>query len=52
MTDGDTGATQQHIFNKNISRQAPVKYNNPPTSGKIQDNLRIQQDSAIHSKLH
>lgn len=49
MTDGDTGATQQHLFNKNISRQAPVKYNNPATSGKIQDNLRKRRDPTIHS---
>lgn len=49
MADSDTGATQQHLFNKNISKQPLVKYNNPPTSGKIQDKLRNRRDPYIHS---
>jgi hypothetical protein len=49
MADSDTGATQQHIFNKNISNQPSVKYNNPATSGKKQDQLRNRQDTNIHS---
>lgn len=49
MVKGDSGAVQQDIFNKNVSEQAPVKYNNPPTSGKIQDQLRNRRDPNIHS---
>ncbi|WP_169717701.1 hypothetical protein SPSIL_045570 [Sporomusa silvacetica DSM 10669] len=49
MTKGDSGATQQDIFNKNVSEQAMVKYNNPATSGKIQDKLRNRRDPNIHS---
>jgi len=49
MTKGDSGATQQDIFNKNVSEQAMVKYNNPATNGKIQDKLRNRRDPNIHS---
>ncbi|SDE04363.1 hypothetical protein [Sporomusa acidovorans] len=49
MTAGDRGATQQDIFNKNVSEQPVVKYNNPATSGKIQDSLRNRRDPHIHS---
>ncbi|WP_371361730.1 hypothetical protein SRRS_30790 [Sporomusa rhizae] len=49
MSKGDGGATQQHIFNKNVSGQVSVEYNNPPTSGKIQDELRNRRDPYVHS---
>jgi hypothetical protein len=49
MAKGDSGATQQDIFNKNVSEQPLVKYNNPATSGKIQDKLRNRRDPNIHS---
>lgn len=49
MSKGDSGATQQDSFNKNVSEQAPVKYNNPPTSGAIQDKLRDRHDPYVHS---
>ncbi len=37
---GDSGATLQAEFNKNVSEQAMVNYTNPETSGQIQDKLR------------
>ncbi|WP_371375443.1 hypothetical protein [Sporomusa aerivorans] len=46
---GDIGAKQQDIFNKNMAEQPVVNYNNPPTSGAIQDQLRNRRDSNIHS---
>ena len=49
MSKGDSGATQQEIFNENVSKQPTVKYNNPPTSGAIQDKLRGRRDPYIHS---
>lgn len=49
MVKGDSGATQQDIFNKNVSEQAVVNYNNPATSGAIQDKLRNRRDPNIHS---
>lgn len=49
MSKGDSGATQQQIFNKNISKQGAAEYNNPPTSGAIQDKLRGRRDPNIHS---
>ena len=49
MAKGDSGATQQDIFNKNVSEQPMVKYTNPATSGKTQDKLRNRHDPNIHS---
>lgn len=36
---GDSGATQQPEFNK-YAADYKANYNNPPTSGEIQDQLR------------
>lgn len=49
MGKSDSGATQQEIFNKNITKQAMVNYTNPASSGKIQDTLRQRRDPKIHS---
>lgn len=49
MSKGDSGATQQDIFNKNVSKQAMVNYTNPKTSGQVQDKLRNRRDPKIHS---
>jgi len=40
---GDSGYTMQPEFNKHISNYE-VEYNNPPTSGEIQDKLRKKED--------
>ncbi len=42
---GDTGATQQHEFNKHVA-DYKVNYDNPPTSGEMQDILRRTERSA------
>ncbi|HWR44596.1 hypothetical protein [Sporomusa sp.] len=39
-SSGDSGATMQHIFNKNISNTPDVNYKRAVTSGEIQDKLR------------
>lgn len=49
MATGDSGATQQDEFNKNVSEQPMVNYTNPVTSGQIQDKLRNRRDPNIHS---
>jgi hypothetical protein len=40
MVIGDSGAKMQPEFDKNISQSTIVNYDNPPTSGQIQDILR------------
>jgi hypothetical protein len=49
MAEGDSGATQQEIFNKDITKQAMVNYSNPETSGKVQDKLLKRRDTKVYS---
>jgi hypothetical protein len=49
MPEGDIGAKQQEIFNENVANQPVVYYDNPPTSGAIQDQLRNRRDPNVHS---
>lgn len=49
MIIGDSGAKMQPEFDKNVSQSTIVNYDNPPTSGQIQDILR-QKDTAKKSE--
>jgi hypothetical protein len=40
-----TGAKMQPEFNQNVDRQAGVRYDNPPTGGAVQDELRSEESS-------